>query len=382
MSNIVRIGLIGLGNIGSHHASYIDTLTRCKLAAVSDSNEQRLADYPKIAKFTDPEKMMLSGEIDAVIIATPHYAHTPIAISALKNGLHVLTEKPLGVHKADCDRMLAAHAGTGLVFGVMFQLRAHPLYTKVKQLIANGDLGDIIRVNWTVTDWFRSEEYYASGDWRATWKGEGGGVLLNQCPHQLDLFQWYFGMPRRIRGFCGFGTRHNIEVEDQVTAYMEYDNGSTAVFITSTGEAPGTNRLEIAAERGRLVVENNCISFSRNEITAREALETGGAFDAPPVWEIKIPTAAPAGSLHPETIQNFVDAILDGTPVAAPASEAANSVELANAMVYSTLTNSVIDIPMDAAGYESTLNVLIANSSHQKKAKPPTRKVDVTKSFK
>lgn len=382
MSNTVRIGLIGLGNIGSLHASYLDSLERCKLAAVADSNEKRLADFGSIARFTNPQELISSGQVDAVIVATPHYAHTPLAIAALKQGLHVLCEKPLGVHKADCERMLAAHAGTGLVFGVMFQLRAHPLYTKVKQLISNGDLGDIIRVNWTVTDWFRSEQYYASGDWRATWKGEGGGALLNQCPHQLDLFQWYFGMPKRLRGFCGFGTRHNIEVEDQVTAYMEYENGSTAVFITSTGEAPGTNRLEIAAERGKLVVENNCISFSRNEITVREALDTYGVFGAPPVWDIKIPTIAPTGSLHSEATQDFVNAVLDGTPVAAPASEAVNSVELANAIVYSTLTNSVIDIPMDAAGYESALNVLIANSRHEKKTKQPAAKVDVRKSFK
>ena len=305
--------------------------------------------------------------MDAVLIGTPHYQHTTIGIDAMEHGLHVLTEKPIAVHKADAERMIAAHEGKDLVFSVMFQLRTEPLNKKLKQIISAGELGEIIRVNWIVTDWFRAEAYYASGGWRATWSGEGGGVLFNQCPHNLDLMQWWLGMPSKVRAFCGLGVRHDIEVEDQVTAYLEYPNGATGVFITTTGEAPGTNRLEIAGERGKLVVEGGKIQFTRNEVPALEFCKTSTAsFARPAVWNVEIPFDGPPPH-HQNITRNFVEAILDGTALIVSAEEGINSVELANSMLYSSLTDGTVELPLDSSAYEAMLKELCAKSRYVKK---------------
>ena len=269
---MVRMGIIGLGGMGKYHASLLqeEKVPRCELTAVCDAAPKQLEGWDGIKTFADSRKLIRSGEVDAVLIVTPHYGHTPIGIDALEQGLHVLVEKPISVHKKDCERLIAAHTDKNLVFAAMFQMRTDPHYVRIKKLIDDGELGELQRVNWIVTEWFRTDAYYAASAWRATWKGEGGGVLLNQCPHNLDLLQWMCGMPARVRAFAGLGKHHDIEAEDDVTAYFEYANGATGVFITSTGEAPGTNRLEIAGDRGKVVAEDGKVTFIRNEIPASE----------------------------------------------------------------------------------------------------------------
>lgn len=382
--NTVRFGIIGLGNIGKYHADYLlnGRVNRCQLTAVADA----LAPLePWAAKglqtFQDGEALIRSGAIDAVIIATPHYQHTTLGIAALDAGLHVMVEKPISVHKADAERLIAAHAQhPKQVFAAMFQLRTEPRYVKMKKLITDGELGSLVRMSWIITDWFRTEAYYASGGWRATWKGEGGGALLNQCPHNLDIVQWLCGMPARVRGFCQLGRYHNIEVEDNVTAYWEWASGATGVFITSTGEAPGTNRFEICGTRGKLVLENNRLAFTRNETDMVEfsrAAKTG--FARPEIWNVEVPfDNAPAQ--HATLTQNLVDAILDGAPLIAPAEEGMNSVELANASLYSSLTGQTIDLPLDGAAYEKKLQQLVAESRFEKKV-VAIQGEDFTKSF-
>ncbi|HRP05113.1 MAG TPA: Gfo/Idh/MocA family oxidoreductase, partial [Opitutaceae bacterium] len=225
--------------------------------------------------------------------------------------------------------------------------------------------------------------YYASGGWRATWAGEGGGVLLNQCPHNLDLFQWMFGMPKTIRAFCSFGRYHDIEVEDDVTAYMQFANGATGVFITSTGEAPGTNRLEVTAERGRLVYENDTISYTRNEVPMSEfSRASTQAFARPDSWDVTIP-AANHGGQHNEILQNFSDAILKGATLLSPAVEGIHSIELANAMLFSAWTNTTVPLPLDGRKYERALKQKIAESaaSKRKKRKVVVSNDDFAKSF-
>jgi predicted dehydrogenase len=280
----VRLGIIGLGNMGLGHADNITSgkVRRCEITAVCDPAPEKTARFPHAKIFTRSDELIHSGAVDAVLIATPHFDHTVSGIDALQAGLHVLVEKPISVQKADCERLIAARQDPKLVFAVMFQQRTDQVYRKVRELIQGGELGQIRRINWIITNWFRPEVYYKLGSWRASWAGEGGGVLLNQCPHNLDLFQWFFGMPKRVRGFCGLGRYHDIEVEDDVTAYFEYADGATAVFITSTGEAPGTNRLEIAAENGRLVFENDVLTFTKNETPMSEFSRTATkAFAAP-----------------------------------------------------------------------------------------------------
>jgi predicted dehydrogenase len=380
--NKVRIGIVGLGNMGKFHADYLlnHQVSRAELTAVSDAIPANLERYQSLATFAQSEDMIRSGLIDAVIIATPHYLHTTIGIDALQRGLHVLVEKPISVHKADCERLLAAHKDPKLVFAAMFQLRTDGKFKKLKQLVSHGELGELFRVSWIISDWYRTEAYYASGGWRATWKGEGGGVLLNQCPHNLDLMQWICGRPAKVRGFCQLGRYHDIEVEDNVTAYLEWPNGATGVFITSTGEAPGTNRFEICGDRGKLVLEQGKITFTRNEIPMREFSRTSKAgFARPEVWNVEVPYEG-ASPQHHEITQNFVDAILDGKPLIAPAAEGVYSVEMANAMLYSALINDTVSLPLDGKAYEEKLNQLIAESKFQKKTVQATAE-DFTKSF-
>jgi predicted dehydrogenase len=379
----VRLGIIGLGNIGQHHFGYLTAgkVSRAELVAVSDAVASKLDKYLPLKTFTDGEELIRSGLVDAVIIATPHYQHTTLGIAALKQGLHVMVEKPISAHKADAERLIATHKQhPKQVFAGMFQLRAEPRYLKLQKLIQAGDLGEIVRMSWIMTDWFRTAAYYASGGWRATWKGEGGGVLLNQCLHNLDAMQWLLGMPARVRGFCQLGRFHDIEVEDNVSAYLEYPNGATGTFVSSTGEAPGTNRFEIVGTRGKVVLERDHISFTRNEADMIEfSRNTKLGFAKPEVWNVEIPFENAANG-HATLMQNFINAILDGEPLIAPGEEGIHSVELANVILYSSLIDQTVELPMDSAAYEKKLNELIAGSKIEKKVVAVSNE-DFTKSF-
>ena len=380
--NSIRFGIAGLGNMGSIHARSIleGNIPRATLAAVADPLAD-LAPYAPAKIFTSAEEMIRSGEIDAILIATPHYSHTSIGIDALQQGLHVLVEKPISVHKADAQRLIAAHKNPEQVFAAMFNQRTDPHYTKIRELIQSGDLGEIRRVTWLITNWFRSDAYYNSSGWRATWSGEGGGVLLNQCPHNLDLLQWLFGMPSKVRANCQFGRYHNIEVEDDVTTFMEFPNGATGSFITSTGEAPGTNRLEIAAERGRVVLEDGKIQWKRNEVTATEFRRTTQTYySGPPTWNIDIPISS-SGEQHNGILKNFVAAVLDKTPLIAPAREGLHSVELANAMLMSAFLEKTVEIPLDASAYEALLKEKIAHSKGAEKLAKIPKSTAATNEF-
>lgn len=379
----VRLGLIGLGNIGKYHADYLRAgkVPGCELVAVAATSPAKLEKFKPLQIFGSGEEMIRSGAVDAVLIATPHYQHTTLGIAAFENGLHVMVEKPISAHKADAERLIAAHRRQkGLAFGGMFQLRVEPRYVKIRNLIESGELGEIARVSWIITDWYRTEAYYSSGGWRATWKGEGGGVLLNQCLHNLDILQWLCGMPSRVRGFCQIGRYHHIEVEDNVTAYLEYPNGATGVFITSTGEAPGTNRFEIAGTRGRIVLEKDKLTFTRNEVSMTEFSKTSKVgFLKPDVWNVEIPIEN-ATLPHATLMQNFTDAILNGAPLIAPGEDGIHSVELANVMLYSSLIGQTVEMPMDSAAFGKKLQQLIAESKTVKKVVEVSTE-DFTKSF-
>jgi len=364
--NGVDLGVIGLGSMGESHARLVaeGKVPGMRLAAVCNRSGAAFSGFPGIRGFTDPIALMDSGLVDAVLIATPHYSHTPLAVAALERGLHVLLEKPIAVHKAECERLIAAYdPARGRVFAAMFNQRTDPRYVKLRELIKSGELGPIQRVQWVITDWFRPEAYYRSGGWRATWSGEGGGVLLNQCPHQLDLWQWLFGMPRTVTASCQFGRFHDIEVEDSVTAMLEYDNGCQGVFVASTGEAPGENRLSLACDRGLLVVERDGLRFARTEVPVAEfSRTTDERFKMPDTRDLWFPCEG-RGEQHPGILKNFASDILDGDALIAPAVEGIHSVELANAMLLSSLKHRRQSLPIDAAEYEEELERLVNRSS-------------------
>jgi predicted dehydrogenase len=378
----VRLGIIGFGGMGQAHARNLldGKVPRCEVVAACDAVEANLKKFPQLRGFATPEELFAAKCCDAVLIATPHFAHTTLGIASLQAGLHTLVEKPVSVHKADAQRLIAAHTDRRLVFAAMFNQRTDPFYHTIRRLVRDGELGPVRRVQWSITNWFRTHAYYGMGGWRATWAGEGGGVLLNQCPHNLDMFQWIFGMPKRVTGFCTFGRYHDIEVEDDVTAYFEFADGAHATFITSTGEAPGTNRLEVAAERGRLVYEDDKITLLRNDVPMGEFSRTSPeAFGKPAVTTVDL-SATGHGGQHIEILKNFTDAILDGATLLSPAAEGIHSVELANAILLSAWTGAPVDLPLDGAVYEQALQQRIATS--KPKAKPAVAAVaDLSKSF-
>lgn len=360
----IRIGIVGIGNIGSFHTNNLleGKVVNAELTAICDINPAVFERYPSVKHFASSEDLIRSGEIDAILIATPHYFHTTIGIDALSHGLHVLVEKPISVHKADCERLIAAHQNPKQVFATMFDTRTEPRYIKLRELVQSGELGQIKRINWILTNWFRSDAYYASSNWRATWAGEGGGILVNQLPHDLDLLQWIFGMPKRVRGFCGIGRYHDIEVEDEINAYLEYPDGATALLTATTGEAPGTDRREVVGDRGRVIVHADRLEFTRTEVPTSEFCRaTPQSFASPGTWDISIPIHGKAGR-HVEVIQRFVNAIQTGTPLVARAEEGIASVELANAILYSSMKEQTVELPLDAAAYEAFLKEKIATS--------------------
>ena len=377
----VRVGVIGLGVMGSYHANQLmkGEVKRAELTAVCDIDTKKMEPYKKCAKrFEKSEDLIRSGLVDAIIIATPHYFHTTIGMDAFSCGLHTLTEKPISVTKYDAQRLIDAYKKARrkkpeLVFCAMFNQRTDPYYQKMRKLVKSGELGKIQRSTWIITNWFRTETYYRSGGWRATWAGEGGGVLVNQCPHQLDLYQWICGMPIAVTAVGGLGRYHDIEVEDDCSALLEYENGATGCFITTTGEAPGTNRFEIAGTKGRLILdslpEGRKLSFVHNVEDSQEVIRNSEYGSTPPeAWDVHIPLPDTYGGSHLQIKQDFIDAILDGKELLTPAIEGINGVELANAMQYSLMTRTRVELPMDAAAYNKYLKNLAKNSKFVKKA--------------
>lgn len=351
----VRFAIIGIGNMGTSHAlNLCGEIRGAELTAVCDTNPERLKwakeHLPETVQvFGTPEALFASGAMDAVLIATPHYDHPTLAVQAFESGYHVLVEKPAGVFTKAVREMNGAAAKSGKQFGIMYNQRTNPLYAKLRDLVLSGELGTIRRTNWIITNWYRSQSYYDSGGWRATWAGEGGGVLLNQDPHQLDLWQWTTGMmPKRVRAFCHFGKYRNIEVEDDVTAYVEYENGATGLFVTTTGEAPGTNRFELTGDNGKIVVEDGKLTFWRLRVPEPQfnAVYTGG-FGQPECWKCEIPVSGGDGPQHKGILQNFTNALLRGEKLLAPGEEGIHGLTISNAMHLSAWTDDWVDLPLD-----------------------------------
>ena len=385
----VRTAVIGLGIMGSNHLVDLTQLGNTQLVAVCDIDKARAdqaAEEYQVPAFYDYHDLLDKADLDAVIIATPHYFHTPISIDSLERGIHVLTEKPLAVHVKDGQKMIAAyekahHKHPNLVFGIMFQQRTHGFWRKGKELIEQGVLGRLVRASWIITDWFRTQTYYNNGGWRATWKGEGGGVLLNQCPHNLDIYTWFFGLPKRVAGFASIGKYHHIEVEDEVTGYFEHENGMVGHFITTTAESPGSNRLEIVGENGRLVFEDGRLTLTRNQSSMLEFIQTSpGAFDKVECQSEEVPYPETNEPGHARVTEAFANAVLHGSPLIAQALEGINSLTLGNSIMLSQFLGRPVELPFDADLYEAHLQELIKTSQFQKEVKEgPVG--DINKSF-
>ena len=364
----LKVGIIGIGNMGSTHAKsiYEGKINRLKLVAVCDIDKTKLNNakekFPEVLTFEDFNELLNSKEVDAVIIATPHFLHTEIAIKAFEAGLHVLTEKPAGVRASDVLKMNEAAEKSNKIFGIMWNQRTNPLFQKAKELVENGTLGSMKRLVWIITNWYRTQNYYDSASWRATWSGEGGGVLLNQAPHNLDLWQWIFGMPDTIYATCDVGKWHNIEVEDDATIIGYYKNGATATFITSTGEYPGTNRLEISGSKGKMILEKGTLTLILSDEDEREFCFS--ASDGRPNINLTktVIEQTEKETAHNGILQNFTDAVLDGAPLLASGFEGIKEITLSNAAYLSAWTGKKVELPLDCESFDAELEKRIATS--------------------
>ena len=369
MSEKIRLGIIGVGNMGSAHGTNIvgGMCPDFELRAVADVNPARLEwareHLGAVECFDNAIAMLDSGKIDACMVCVPHYDHAKYAMECMKRGIHVMVEKPAGVYTKQVREMNAeADRHPDVVFGMMFNQRTNCVYRKMRELVQSGRYGRIRRTNWIITDWYRPQAYYDSGDWRATWSGEGGGVLLNQCPHQLDLWQWICGMPVKVRAFCHEGKWHDIEVEDDVTAYVEYENGATGTFITTTGDCPGTNRFEVTLDGGKLVVEDNKLYMYKLEMFEQEFSRTWkNGFGTPKCEKIEVETDG-FNPQHVEVLRAFAAHILSGEPLVASGVEGIRGLTLANAMYLSSWTGETVELPLDEDRFLEELNKRRATS--------------------
>ena len=363
MKNI-KFGIIGIGNIGSFHANNLlnGLVAGGELAAVCDIDSEKLKAWDEkkcgVLSFSSYKDMIGSIPLDAVIVSVPHYSHGEITIYALEHGMNVICEKPEAVSVTEAAKMNEAAEKSGKLFSVMFNQRTDPVFAKAHELVHNGVLGKKKRLTWIITNWYRTQAYYNSGSWRATWSGEGGGVLLNQAPHNLDLWQWIFGMPDSITANCYVAKYHNIEVEDDVRILASYKDGATAEFITSTGEFPGTNRLEMIGDRAKIVLEDGKLKLWTLKIPEREFCfnSDSGFSEIPTVYEEFTFDQAPEG--HIAIIENFIDSINGRAKLISPGYDGVNELSISNAAYLSSWTNKTISLPFDTADFDCRLSSL------------------------
>ncbi len=393
----VRFGIIGVGNMGSGHLRNLinNRIKNGIVTAIADIDPAKLENAKVIIKNDNPyaintinfynsgDELIAAKTCDVVIVAIPHYFHPEYAIKALKNGMNAIVEKPAGVYTLQVDEMLEeAKKHPELKLGIMFNQRTNPAFKLMKKMIADGELGEIKRLNWIITNWYRNQFYYNSGGWRATWAGEGGGVLYNQAPHNIDLFQWIPDMmPNKVRAFCHFGKWHDIEVEDDVTAYFEYPNGATGVFITTTADAPGTNRFEVTGDKGTLIFDNGKVTFKKLDTPiSKHLVEADTPFGTPKCEVIEL-TPEGENTQHVGILNNFADAVLGIEELYAPAADGIKGVTLANAMLLSTWTNETIDLPFDGKKFYDLLQEKIKNSTVVKKEVKAAGSADLSNTY-
>ncbi len=366
-NKIIKYGIIGIGGMGANHANLLlnNNVKNASLVAICDTNETFSKSFPKIPFYKNSSEFFNKKIIDVAIISTPHRSHITLGKEALENNINVIIEKPLAVTTRLCKEFINFANKSNAKFGIMLNQRTNPAFIKLKDMISKGQLGKIHRYQWTITDWFRTNYYYNISDWRATWKHEGGGVLMNQSIHQLDLCQWLFGMPDSIYTDMSLGRFHNIEVEDDVTSIMKYNDGLKGIFTTTTGEAPGLNRLEIASEYGLLIFENNKITWNKiNDSTTNYINNSKTLFDMPNVEKIefKFPNEKNPHIEHNRILQNFTNFLLDEEELYVPGDQGLNCVELINAMILSGFEKNEITLPINEKKYEYKLNKIIMST--------------------
>ncbi|MBS56258.1 MAG: oxidoreductase [Rickettsiales bacterium] len=368
MKKVIRYGIVGIGGVGANHANLFlqNKVDNACLSSICDTNTSFSKNFPDIPFYTNTSDFFNNEKIDVAIIATPHGSHINLGKQALENNINAIIEKPLAVTTKQCRKFIEFSKKYDAKFGIMLNQRTNPAFIKLNQMIKNEELGKIHRYQWTITDWFRTNYYYNISDWRATWKGEGGGVLMNQSIHQLDLCQWLFGMPCSVITDMKLGHFHNIEVEDEVTSILKYKDGMKGIFSTTTGETPGVNRLEIASDYGLIIYENNTLTWKKlSESSTNYIKNSQTLFDKPAVetLQFEFPHEEDQHIEHNRILQNFTNFLLGEEELHVPGDQGLNSVELINAMLLSGLDKKEIELPLNEEEYENKLKKMIGNNS-------------------
>jgi len=377
----IKYGIIGIGKMGSLHARKLKVglIRNSALGAVCDNDPKRLEWAKKTLKdtpaFDNYKQLIDSGLVDAVLIATPHYLHPPIAKYAISKGIHTIIEKPAGVFTKDVRELNEfAASRPDIAFGIMYNQRTNKLYRKAKEIMDSGQMGELKRASWLITDWYRPQAYYDQGGWRGTWSGEGGGVLINQCPHQLDLFQWLVGMPKKVRGYVKEAVHRDINVENDVTAYLEYENGATGLFVTSTHDSPGTNRLEISSNGGKIVIEKNKLEYYKLNQSEQEFNAVNTKFMPRIPYTKKVVRIGKLASLlelvfgqHTKIVKNFSEHLLSKEPLIAPGADGIDGLTLSNAIHLSSWLNKEIELPIDENSFIEQLELKKKSDKEQVK---------------
>ncbi len=375
MTSDVRLGIVGLGNIGRQHLSFVmgGDVTRARVVATCSPRspdfdklvpDRHTSDTPR--HFSDLDSLIAAKVCDALVIATPTFEHARMGAAAVAAGLHVMMEKPLARSAYEARRWID-HAPDRVCVAVMLNQRVHPDYVAIRSLLQSSAIGDLCRVSWTMTQWYRPDVYFKVSPWRGTWIGEGGGALLNQCIHNLDILQWLVGMPLDVTARCGFGRYHDIEVEDEVSALMTFPGaGGTAnasgTVVASTGESPGTNELVLVGDAGTIRYDGVRVTLTRNDPPVSEHSASTLEMFGSPAHSVRQVDVAHGVNQHAVLLQNFVDAILDGDPLIAPASDGLASLDLANAILMSAWLGESVTLPVDREAYQALLNERIAQS--------------------
>lgn len=374
MTGKVRLGIIGLGAQGGMYAQLIEKgmVPAMEIGAICDIDRSKEARAQELGVpfFEDYKEMLASGTVDAVVTTVPHFLHPEMGIAAIGAGIHTLIEKPAGVYTKQVDELFDyADTRPDVTFGIMFNQRTNPVYIDLKKLIDSGELGELRHTSWIITTWWRPQGYYNQSDWRATWGGEGGGVLVNQAPHQLDLWQWLCGVPQGCFAHLAFGFKRDLVVEDEVNAIVDFGDGKSGHFLTCTNDIIGTDRLEILFDKGKIVVEgSNKVTITRlkkdeqalsNEMGMEDVVKLFmGQMDFATLMDTEVKEYESVwGQQHSTVLENFAQAVLNGTPLIAPGRDGINGVRLANAMQLSAWTGEKVDmVDFPAERYLAELN--------------------------
>lgn len=375
----IKLGIIGYGAEGGMYANFFkqndERLSSdiIELAAICDNDpvkkEKVAEDFPGLPFFDNYKDLLDSGVVNAIVTTVPHYEHTVMGIDALNKGIHLLGEKPAGVYTKEVKELIAtAEKNPETTFAIFFNQRTNPLYRRVKELMEQGVIGDLQRATWIITTWWRPQGYYNQSSWRATWGGEGGGVLVNQAPHQLDLLQWLCGKPEKVFAKMKYGAGRDIVVENEVNALLDFGNGVTGSFITCTNDLVGTDRLEIFGSQGKIVVEDSkkliITHLEKPEVELSKDMDMSdvvklfmGQMNADDVYKVTTEEfQQKMGEQHIEVLNNFADHVVNGADLLAPGSEGINGVRLANAMHLSEWLGKEVDYDHDEDLYLSELN--------------------------